>query len=246
MRIAPGEKELPKSLLFDEHAEELSFPSIYLGEFRIFRDDIHVTFFMMATSELRRSDRRGVTPYHLLYLAMKIMRMKVRDCLTVAFKHIGNDSGVTRKQIESEGYINSRIETNLAFLRTIPNSTWYWSNRKKGLLAMIRQYGKPTVFLTLSANEIGWTPLLKTLYQLKHMLDIAQEQINQLHFMDKISLVNDDAVTCAIYFNKLVNIIVTILQSQKSSPFGRYYVTKYFKRIEVNIVVVHTYICYCG
>ncbi|GFT35636.1 uncharacterized protein TNCV_2849321 [Trichonephila clavipes] len=32
--IAPGEQNVPRSLLFDEHAEELSFPSIYLGEFR--------------------------------------------------------------------------------------------------------------------------------------------------------------------------------------------------------------------
>ncbi|GFV77860.1 ATP-dependent DNA helicase [Trichonephila clavipes] len=36
--IAPGEQNVPRSLLFDEHAEELSFPSIYLGEFRRFSE----------------------------------------------------------------------------------------------------------------------------------------------------------------------------------------------------------------
>ncbi|GFU96500.1 ATP-dependent DNA helicase [Trichonephila clavipes] len=70
--IAPGEQNVPRSLLFDEHAEELSFPSIYLGEFRRFREGIKATPFMMASSELRRSDRRAVTPHHLLYVAMKI------------------------------------------------------------------------------------------------------------------------------------------------------------------------------
>ncbi|CAF4942161.1 unnamed protein product [Pieris macdunnoughi] len=33
LRIAPGEDNVPQSLLFDEHAEELSFPAIYLGQF---------------------------------------------------------------------------------------------------------------------------------------------------------------------------------------------------------------------
>ncbi|GFY11503.1 ATP-dependent DNA helicase [Trichonephila clavipes] len=85
----------------------------------------------MATSELRRSDRRAVTPYHVLYVAMKVMRLRVRDSLTVAFKHIGKDTNITREQIENEDYVNSCIETNLAFLKLIPNSLWYWADKKK-------------------------------------------------------------------------------------------------------------------
>ena len=51
LRIAPGEQNVPQSLLFDEHAEELSFPAIYLGQFRNFRDGVKVTPFMMASSD---------------------------------------------------------------------------------------------------------------------------------------------------------------------------------------------------
>jgi len=117
LRIAPGDQSLPQSLMFDEHAEELSFPSIYLGQFRNFRENVDATPFTIASSELRRSDRRGVTPQHLLYMVMKIMRLRVRDSLTVAFKHVGKDTKITRNQIESEEYINGCIESNLAFLR---------------------------------------------------------------------------------------------------------------------------------
>lgn len=146
--IAPGENKSHISLLFDE----LSFPGIYLGQFRKYK--ILVTPFMQATSELRRADRRGATPNHILYLAMKIMRLRVRDCLTVAFKHIGVNTVITKEQIMQREYINSCIESNLAFLRSIPNSAWYWAGRKRDLFAMIRQSGKPTAFMTLSANEI--------------------------------------------------------------------------------------------
>lgn len=218
---------VPISLLFDEQNEELSFPSIYLGQFRQFREKLTVTPFMMASSELRRSDRRGVTPQHLLYMAMKIMRIRVRDSLAVMGKHIGNKSNM-----QSEDYIQNCIESNLAILRYIPNSTWYWSERNKDLFAMIRQLGKPTVFFTISANEIGWLDLLQLLYKLSKHVHLTKEAISQLHFMVKSTLINEDAVTCAIYFNKLVNVIMTILQSKTCSPFRKYRVLHYFKCIE--------------
>lgn len=233
LTIAPGEHNVPHSLLFDKHAEELSFPAIYLGQFRTFREDVNVTPFMMASSELRRADRRGVTPYHLLYVAMKIMRLRIRDSLTVAFKFIGTNTNITRQQIESEEYINNCIESNLAFLRCIPNSVWYWADRKRDLFAIIRQKGKPTAFMTLSANEIGWTDLLQLLYKLRNNgADISKEAAAELSFMEKSTLINEDAVTCAIYFNKLVNVLISILQSKKFSPFRKYRVVDYFKRIE--------------
>ena len=53
-----------------------------------------------------------------------------------------------------------------------------------------------------------------------------------MHYLEKVTLINEDSVTCAIYFNKLVNVLLNILQSPKKSPFGKYYVMHYFKRIE--------------
>ncbi|GFV36327.1 helitron_like_N domain-containing protein [Trichonephila clavipes] len=203
LTIAPGEGNVPVSLLFDEHAEELSFPQIYLGQFRTFRDGVNVTSFMMATSELRRSDRRGVTPQHLLYMAMKIIRIRIRDSLSIAFKHVGKGTTITKEQIKSEEYVQGCIESNLAFLRTIPNSAFYWLERKKDLFAMIRQYGKPTVFFTISANEIGWSKLLQLLHNLKYNSEITLEDAADLHYIEKSTLINEDAVTCTIYFNKI-------------------------------------------
>ncbi|GFY23565.1 ATP-dependent DNA helicase [Trichonephila clavipes] len=92
---------------------------------------------MIATRELRRSDRRAVTPYHVLYVAMKITRLRVRDSHTNALKYEGKDTKTTRKQIEDENYINC-YEANLAFLKSIPNSMWYWIDKKKNMFGMIR------------------------------------------------------------------------------------------------------------
>ncbi|RVE51059.1 hypothetical protein evm_004350 [Chilo suppressalis] len=223
LHMAPGEKSIPISILFDEHAEELSFPTIYGGQFRTYREDIHVTEFMQAASEIRRTDRRATDPQHLLYLAAKIMRLRVSQSIRIAFKHVGYDTKITKENVQSEEYINNCIESNLAFLRCIPNSAWYWSDRKKDLFAMIRQLGAPTAFMTVSANETGWTDLLKLLYKLKNNgADISNEHLAEMSYIDKATLVNEDAVTCAIYFNKLVDCLLKILQSKKRSPFDAF------------------------
>lgn len=233
LSIAPGEYKRPISIPMDEHAEELSFPTIYGGQFRTYRDGVTVTPFMQATSELRRTDRRATDPQHLLYLAAKIMRLRVSQCVSVAFKHIGQGTSITKETIQSEGYINNCLETNLAFLRCIPNSAWFWTNRKKDLFAMIRQLGAPTAFMTLSANETGWKDLLKLLYKLKNEgADISDEFLEEMSYVHKAQLVNEDAVTCAIYFYKLVNCLMKVLQSKKRSAFGKHKVIHYFIRIE--------------
>lgn len=126
---------------------------------------------------------------------MKIIRLRVRDSLTIALNYVGKDTTVTRVQIEDEQYINNCIETNLGILRSIPNSTWYWSNPKKSFFAMIRQLGKPTMCLTLSANKIGWTDLIQKLFALKHSgVEISTEVAENLHYLDKTNLINEDAV----------------------------------------------------
>nr|XP_037874148.1 uncharacterized protein LOC110384711 isoform X14 [Bombyx mori] len=230
LSLAPGEYN---GISMDEHAEELSFPTIYGGQFRTYRDGVTVTPFMQATSELRRTDRRATDPQHLLYIAAKIMRLRVSGCVNVAFKHVGQGTSITKETIESEEYINNCLETNLAFLRCIPNSAWFWSDRKKDLFAMIRQLGPPTAFMGLSANETGWENLLKLLYKLKNEgAEISDKFLAEMSYMYKAQLVNEDAVTCAIYFNKKVNCLLKVLQSKKRSPFGKHRVVHYFKRIE--------------
>lgn len=232
LSLAPGEDK-PVSILMDKHAEELSFPTIYGGQFRTYRDGVTVTPFIQATSELRRTDRRATDPQHLLYIAAKIMKLRVIGCVNVECKHVGQGTLITKETIQSEKYINNYLERNFAFLRCIPNSAWFWSERKKDLFAMIRQLGPPTAFMTLSANETGWENLLKLLYKLKNNgAEISDVFLSQMSYVHKAQLVNEDAVTCAIYFSKMVNCLLKVMQLKKRSPFGKYRVLNYFKRIE--------------
>ncbi|CAG9577151.1 unnamed protein product [Danaus chrysippus] len=227
LQTSPVRNKRFLSLLFDDHVEELSFPTIYYGQFRKFKDGVNCKAHSIATSEIRRTDRRGVIPRHLLFLAMKVMLFRIQENIG-----IGEGIKITKEQILSSDYLNDCVEQNLGFLKFIPNSVQYWQNRKKDLFAMIRQLGTPTMFLSMSANETSWKWLLKTLHKLKHGTEITDVEVEQMHYKVKAELINEDAVTCAIYFNKLIKVIMTTLQNRTVSPFGKHYVRHYFKRIE--------------
>jgi hypothetical protein len=68
LEISPCQNNKPLSIIFDEHAEELSFPNIYFEQARTFKTIVKVTPFMMATIIIRHKDGRRVTPQHILYM----------------------------------------------------------------------------------------------------------------------------------------------------------------------------------
>jgi hypothetical protein len=77
LHIAPGQHSTPMNIIYDKYAEELSFPSVYYGHACTFSMNISFTPYMIATSEIRHRNCRGVMPQHVLYMAMKISQLCV-------------------------------------------------------------------------------------------------------------------------------------------------------------------------
>ena len=231
LSIAPGQFKVPLNLIYDKNAEELSFPGIYLGEPRKFRQDLKISPFTIATSEIRRKDRRSACYQKILYMALKIMRIRMVEGIKASFRSVEFTKNVTRKMLEDPTFLDEALKKNFAFMKSLPNSVQFWADKKNDLFAMIRQLGKPTVFLTLTANEVGWIELITILQRLcGKYIDV---DVCKLTDTQKVDLVCHDPVTCCIYFKKKIDTIMNILQSPtKSNPFGNNSVTDYFARIE--------------
>ena len=106
--------------------------------------------------------------------------------------------------------------------------------KKKDVFAMIRQLGKPTVFLTTSASEYRWSDLIRVMHKLEKGSEFVGEgdPAVELSADVRTTLVNEDPVTCCVYFDKMVDTLINILMSKRFSPFRRYTVVDFFKRIE--------------
>ncbi|KAL3174688.1 hypothetical protein MRX96_011085 [Rhipicephalus microplus] len=94
--------------------------------------------FTKASSEIRRTDRRGVCPDHVFYMAMKVMRHNVAS-KTMTFRTNAITSAITRQQLENAHFMDEVLNRDLGFMRGIPNTVQYWQDRRKELFAMIRQ-----------------------------------------------------------------------------------------------------------
>lgn len=229
--IAPGCRAKPLNIIYDKYAEELSFPAIYYGQPRVFNSKVTVTPYMIASSEIRRRDRRGATPQKILYVAMKILRLRMVDGIYNTFRHLSVTKNVTRQMLEDKDFLEECLQKNFAYMKTVPNSVQYWGQRKRDLNAMIRQLGKPTTFLTVSPNETHWDHLLNLLMKLskKHPGKVAKD----LDYLQKCSLISEDPVTCCIYFHKLIEELMKLLKAKRLyNPFYPYYVKDFFLRIE--------------
>lgn len=232
--MAPGQHTRPFALSFDADAEELSFPMIYFGQPREFTE--RATAYSMATSEIRRRDRRGVKSNHILYMAAKILRYRVIDSLNIMFRaNTTSVHNITRSDVENRQFIKETMERNESFMRHIPNSVQYWYSRKRDLFSMMRQLGKPTLFLTLSASETYWLPLLQYIYKFQNNLpahqDIPDEIFDGMNATSRAELINSDPVICCLYFDKLVDTIINALK-RTTGPFGTYRIVDFFRRVE--------------
>jgi hypothetical protein len=106
LEIAPGQNK-PLTNIYNVEAQDLLFLSIYLGQDRTFKSNTKVTQFMMATGIIRHKDRRGVTPQRILYMAMKILRHRVRDGFYATFRSVGETEHITKRMMEDKKYLEA-------------------------------------------------------------------------------------------------------------------------------------------
>jgi hypothetical protein len=84
------------------------------------------------------------------------------------------------------------------------------------------------MFVTLSVSEVSWSHLLQIPCKLQGETGVT-DPLKELNIIRQSHLVNEDLVTCVIYFNKLVDVIMRVLQHRKLSPFGEHHIVDYFK-----------------
>lgn len=103
-------------------------------------------------------------------------------------------------------------------------------NSTRNLFSMIRQLGIPTLFITLSAAETHWKPLLMSLGKLLNKKIYTNEELDEMTWNEKSRLIRSDPVTVARYFDYRVQHFFKTFLLASTSPLG--VVEDFFYRIE--------------
>lgn len=154
-----------------------------------------------VNSEIRRRDRRAVRPDHLLFLNKKSQSKQLASSINIALKKTVQRNKITASQALNNSFINENVANDHAYriLANVTGSPAYWEKQKKNVLAMVRQLGIFTLFITLSAAETHWEELLKILKKTVDNEDDAD--VADLDFHEKSRLIKTDPVSCALYFD---------------------------------------------
>jgi Helitron helicase-like domain at N-terminus len=233
IEIAPGQGQIPLPILLDKYCDELAFPTIWAGNGRFGNHDIKFPFEKCVNSELRRSDRRAARPDYLLYLLKKTEIKQLMSSINMVLRKNDMTSNITASQATQNELMNDMVTKDNAyrFTSSITGSPAYWEKQKKNVLAIVRQYGIFTFFITLSAAETHWTELLMILKKVVDHKEISEQEAKDMEFMEKARLIRTDPITCALYFDHRFKELVKTWNSD-DGPFKSYRIVRHYYRIE--------------
>ncbi|XP_070561973.1 uncharacterized protein [Ptychodera flava] len=238
LTFAPGEGQSPLSLFQDKDAEVLSFPAVFCGERRKCDEQdatIKLHYSEICKWELRAEDRRVASNVpNLFFKAKKLQIKQVADKGTLVMKRVQSKG----KEYTAGEMLNENTQNNITKLdegyrifRTIRNSPPYLEQCRKDIMAMIRQLGLPTWFMSLSAADSKWHDLLVMLGKLIDKKDYTDDLVdNKLSWRDVTRLVSSDPVTCARYFNDRVQQFIEMVLKSPHCPIGE--LKDYVYRVE--------------
>ncbi|KAJ8048677.1 ATP-dependent DNA helicase PIF1 [Holothuria leucospilota] len=236
LTFAPGENQRPLSLLQDADAEYLAFPTIFCGKRRADNSErqVPISYSDICKFELRSVDRRVAASVPNLFFKLKKIEMhQIRDKVSLALRRCKmKGQKLTAREVLDEEKRDRLVKLDEGYhiFRTIRNSPPYLEKRKKDLMAMIRQLGFPTYFVSLSAADTRWTDLLGILGKLVDNRQYTENELKEMNWADKTRLIQADPVTCVRFFdNRLQHFISGVLNSELL-PIGQ--VEDSFVRIE--------------
>ena len=182
--IAPGENKHPVSLMTDHQCEELAFPNLFpKGRFGFTSErDIKLSPVKYFNARLLNcSGRFATNPEYLFFAQFIIEQKKVSDSISVAMKKICSHQ-ITAASIRTEKQSLQNLickDQAYLFMRQIPGSPPYWQRFMFEVVAMVKQLGIPTWFMTLSCADLRWPELFQIIARTQG-INMTDEQVEAL------------------------------------------------------------------
>ena len=113
----------------------------------------------------------------------------------------------------------SANEEGFIFMNTLKETPAYWKRFQLEVLAMIKQLGLPTYFITLSCADLRWHELIEIIYKLNEGDILTDEDIHSMNYFDKAKIANSNPVFLARHFKYRVEVFFKEIVSD--GPLGK-------------------------
>lgn len=237
IRLAPAEGYRPNSILLNPDSEFLAFPKIFGGYgLNPYFNGKPIPYSEVTKSMAMRYDRRVASRGdYLLFMAKKLELIKLNNNIGICLRKKTRKRGesITAGDMVNSSYVEGLVQHDDGFrvLHGIRSSASHLKTEKSKVTAGIRQFGLPTIFVTLSAADTKWPELL---VQLKKTLDgvkITEAEAESLSYNERASLVQRDPITCSLHFEERLKEIKKTWKCE-DGPFLDHSIPHLYHRIE--------------
>ena len=232
--IAPGENKHPVSLMTDKQCEELAFPVLFpKGRFgyTVEREVKLSPVKYFNARLLHYSGRFATNPEYLFFAQFIREQKKISDSINIALTKVHGQS-VTASHLRSNAQSLQNLicqDQAYLFLRQIPGTPPYWQKFMYEVVAMVKQLGIPSWFMTLSCADLRWPELFHIIARTKGM-NLTNEQVEALSYNERCSMLNLNPVIVAKHFQYKVETFFTEVLLTSANPIGK--IVYYALRIE--------------
>ena len=128
---------------------------------------------------------------------------------------------LTASAIKDQNVLLQMIQRDDAyrFLKNVRGSPAYFQRVMYDVLAMIRQLGLPTWFLTLSAADMQWPDVIQTIAR-QYGTVFTDEDVAAMSFEEKSKWLRQNPVTAARHFHYRLNCFFQMFIKSKAHPIG--------------------------
>jgi len=181
-------------------------------------------------------DGRFAKNVEYLFAAQYIIELKQvkEDSTLVLRQQQGNsyrNAVVNAGILKEKGRLTDLIRTDQAykFLKNVRGTPAYWQQMLYDVLALLRQRGTPTFFLTFSCADLQWQEFIQAIGK-QYGHNFTDEEVHNMSWQIKTSWLNTNPVTAARMFEHRLSVFKRDFLFSKAAPIGE--ITDFVFKIE--------------
>ena len=229
LNIAPGENRTPESFFNDEFCEEQAFPYLLpKGKFgyKVLRS-VQLSPVKYFNQRLLNYTQRFSSNGDYIFFAHYVMQqINLFNQINIATSKVSGTINAGQLKNNFRETVQSFIseDKGFTFMKSVKGTPAYWKHFLHDVLAMVKQLGLPTFFVTLSCADLRWKELILIISRLNKIDTLETE----LAYFKKCEILNQNPILTARHFQFRVETFFKEIILHKNSPLGKvdYYVIK--------------------
>ena len=191
--VAPGEKGEFKNWGEETYLEERCFPELfpfgnggYLSS-SMEDPDRALGFAEYCVGQLMSCDPKfRMTISYIFFLLLVKESIHMKRCVSTVLRQATRLPTLNKQNLTNINHEDlTRYNRSYRVFQNLRGTAPYYEKSKMNLMALIRQLGCPTVFLTLSCAEYDWPELLKEIAETVYRREFSHEDIEQMTVTEK-------------------------------------------------------------